>query len=148
MNKLPLHSIIRFLMALVLVAAVVTPADLCAKNNKKKKSKPRSTKGAASELPTVKSISGDIIVIGNKTYQISSSTVITVNGQSTSIGAIKSGMQASVAGSVLTYGATSADTIYKATRISARADNKLDAKRKAFNKKQGNKNNNKNRNRR
>ena len=42
----------------------------------------------------------------------------------------------SVAGGVLRYGKGEADTVYKASRITAKADNKLEEKRREFNRKQ------------
>ena len=147
--------IVRLLGALLLVATLLVPADLQAqnKNNKnKKKVHPLTRKGAASELPTVKSVGGGMITVGGKTYEVSSSARITVNGRSASLSDIKPGMQASVSGGVSKYGKTKSDTIYKATRISARTDNKLEQKRKDWNKKQAekarkiNERNNRNRN--
>lgn len=90
---------------------------------------PLTRKGAASELPTVTKVRGDMVTIGKKTYKVSDSTRITVNGRSAKAGDLSPGMQVSVSGGVLRYGKGKADTIYKATRISAKADNKLEAKR-------------------
>lgn len=147
----------RILLLLLLVATIM-PVELQARNNNnKKKVQPASRKGAAAELPTVKSVRGDMIVVGKKIYKVSPTSQIIVNGIEASVSAIKPGMQAAVSGSVLTYGDSNSDTIYKATRISARSDNKLEAKRKADNKKQAekarkanqrNNKNNKNRNKR
>lgn len=148
------------LAVLVVFVALLAPAELQAqsgnnKNTNKKKVYPLTRKGAAAELPTVKSIGGGMITVGDKIYEVPSSAEITVNGRSAELGDIRPGMQASVSGGVSKYGKTSADTIYKATRISARSDNKLEAKRKEENRKQAERarkinqqRNNKNRNRR
>ncbi len=123
----------------LLVAVVFCPgASFADKKNKKnnKKVVPLTRKGAASELPTIKRINGDKVTIGKKTYQVNDLTKITVNGESAKVGTLSSGMQVSVTGSVLRYGKGKSDTLYKATRISAKADNNLEKKRKEFNKKQ------------
>lgn len=117
------------------LVALVPPAAL-ADNKNQKRYYPLTRKGAASELPTVKKVGADSVTIGKKTYKITSFTKITVNGKSASLGQLKPGMQASVAGGVLRFGKTKADTLYKATRINAKADNKLEEKRKEFNRKQ------------
>ena len=52
------------------------------------------------------------------------------------LGQLKPGMQVSVTGGVLRYGKGEADTVYKASRITAKVDNKLEEKRREFNKKQ------------
>jgi hypothetical protein len=152
-----LSPICRILATFLLVLVALAPAGLQAQNNnrnKKNKVYPLTRKGAASELPTVKSVGGGMITVGDKTYEVPTSARITVNGKPAELGAIKPGMQASVSGGVSKYGKTKSDTIYKATRISARGDNKLEQKRKEYNKKQAerareiNRRNNKNRNRR
>ena len=106
------------------------------KHNQNRKNVPYTRKSAPSELPVVKRVADDRITIGEKEYVVTERTEITVDGEKASLGDIRPGMQASVAGGVLKYGRTKAETTYKATRISARADNKLDEKRKAYNKKQ------------
>lgn len=106
------------------------------KNDKNRKNASYTRKSAPSELPVVKRVADDRITIGEKEYVVTERTEIMVNGEKASLGDIRPGMQASVVGGVLKYGRTKAETTYKATRISARADNKLDEKRKAYNKKQ------------
>lgn len=122
-------------LLLVLVGMLCLPASVLAQNNNRRVV-PLTRKGAASELPTVGRVSGDTVTIGKKTYKVTDFTKITINGKKGSVGDLKSGMQASVTGGVLKYGKGKADTIYKATRIVAKADNKLEEKRKDFNKKQ------------
>lgn len=149
-------TISRALGVLVLLLSLLVPTGLEAQNNKNKRKKvhPLTRKGAASELPTVKSVGGGMITVGGKTYEVPDSARITVNGKTADLGDIKPGMQASVSGGVSKYGKTKSDTIYKATRISARGDNKLEQKRKTHNKKQAekarkiNQRNNRNKNRR
>ena len=118
------------------VTLLIPPAVLAQSHKNKKRYVPLTRKGAASELPTIKKVSGDTVTIGQKTYQITDFTKITVNRKPASVSDLKPGMQASVAGGVLKYGKTKSDTIYKATRIAATADNKLEEKRREFNKKQ------------
>lgn len=105
-------------------------------NSKNNRSAVLTKKGAASELPKVTKVKGEQITVGKKTYQVTSFTRITVNGKKASLSEIEPGMQASVAGGVLRYGRTKGDTLYKATRISAKSENDLEGKRKEFNKKQ------------
>lgn len=107
-----------------------------AQSSKNNRSAILTKKGAASELPKVTKVTGERITIGKKTYQVTSFTRITVNGKKASLSEIEPGMQASVAGGMLRYGRTKADTIYKATRISAKSENNLEGKRKEFNKRQ------------
>jgi hypothetical protein len=143
------RRLITFLFALV----AFFPADASADNKNKKKVVPLTRKGAASELPTVKKVNGDKVTIGQKTYQVNDLTRISVNGEAAKVKDLKPGMQVSVTGGVLRYGKGRGDTLYKATRISAKADNNLEKKRKEFNKKQAerarqlNRNNNRKRNR-
>lgn len=122
--------------SLFAVLAFVPPAGLGQNTDNQRRFVPLTRKGAASELPVVKKVSGETVTIGKKTYQITTFTKITVNGESATAKDLKPGMQASVSGGVLRFGKTRADTLYKATRIAARADNKLEAKRKEFNRKQ------------
>jgi len=152
-----LSQICRIFATVLLVLVVLAPAGVQAQNNnrnKKGKVYPLTRKGAAAELPTVKSVGGGMITVGDKTYEVPTSARIMVNGKPAELSAIKPGMQASVSGGVSKYGKTKSDTIYKATRISARGDNKLEQKRKDYNKKQAerareiNRRNNRNRNRR
>lgn len=131
---LPMRA--RILAGIVLGALALAPAHVGAQNNKNRKKVPLTRKGAASELPTIKRVSGRMITVGEKSYQVSDETEITVNGEAGSLRDLRPGMQVSVTGGVLEYGRTKSDTIYKATRITASRDNKLEAKRKEFNKKQ------------
>jgi len=129
----------RNLGILVLLLAVMVPTNLQAqnRNNQNRNNQgPVSQKGAPSELPTVSRVGAGMITVGKKTYEVPESAIITVNGNEAQLSDIKPGMQASVAGSVSKFGKTKADTLYKATRISVRNDNKLGEKRKAFNSKQ------------
>ncbi len=120
----------------IFVVVGFAPLSVEGDTRKQKRVYPLTRKGAASELPTVKSVSGDKITIGRKTYQVTEFTKVTVNGSSATIKDLKPGMQVLVAGGVLRYGKGKSDTLYKATRINATADNKLEAKRKEFNRKQ------------
>jgi hypothetical protein len=141
------------ILSSLLVAVVFCPGASFADKKNNKKVVPLTRKGAASELSTIKRVNGDKVTIGKKTYQVNDLTKVTVNGESAKVGDLSSGMQVSVTGSVLRYGKGKSDTLYKATRISAKADNNLEKKRKEFNKKQAerarqlNRKNNRNRNR-
>ena len=123
---------------LVLAGATLLPVDLFAQNNSRNNRRvvPPTRKGAASELPTIKKVGVDSVTVGRKTYKITSFTKILVNGKGATLGQLRPGMQVSVAGGVLRYGKGEADTVYKASRITAKADNKLEEKRREFNKKQ------------
>ena len=139
---------------LVLAGAILLPALSLGDNKNNRRIVPPTRKGAASELPTIRKVGGDSVTVGKKTYKITSFTRILVNGRKATLRDLKAGMQASVAGGVLRYGKGEADTVYKASRITAKADNKLEEKRREFNKKQAerarelNRRNNQNRNRR
>ena len=139
---------------LTLAGAVLLPAFSLGDNKNNRRIVPPTRKGAASELPTIRKVGGDSVTVGKKTYKITSFTKILVNGRKATLRDLKAGMQASVAGGVLRYGKGEADTVYKASRITAKADNKLEEKRREFNKKQAerarelNRRNNQNRNRR
>ena len=87
-------------------------------------------------MPTIRKIAGDRVTIGKKTYKVTSFTSILVNGKKAKVADLRPGMQASVTGGVLRYGKGASDTVYKASRIMAKMDNKLEAKRREFNKKQ------------
>ena len=119
--------------ALLFAAVLLVPVEAL---GAQKNSQNRTKKGGAAELPVVKKVGKGMITVGKKRYEVSDTARIMVNGKPAELSDIKPGMQASVAGGVSKYGRTSADTIYKASRISARADNNLEKKRKAFNKKQ------------
>ncbi|MEE2623215.1 MAG: hypothetical protein VCA40_04975 [Roseibacillus sp.] len=139
---------------LILAGAILLPAPSFGDNKNKRRIVPPTRKGAASELPTIRKVGGDSVTVGKKTYKITSFTRILVNGRKATLGDLKAGMQVSVAGGVLRYGKGEADTVYKASRITAKADNKLEEKRREFNKKQAerarelNRRYNQNRNRR
>ena len=144
-----MRSLLRPLTVLVgglVLLPLVAPAQ--GKNQKNRKNAPYTRKSAPSELPVVKRVAGDRITIGEKEYVVTERTEITVDGEKADLADVRPGMQASVSGGVLKYGRTKAETTYKATRISARADNKLDEKRKAHNKKQAERARRNNRNQR
>lgn len=92
-------------------------------------------KGNPSELPVVKSVSKHGIKVAGKYYEVDSSTDITVNGEKGSLSDIKVGMQALVVGRVKDFGTNSDETVYTATRITARIDNELSKKANDYNKK-------------
>lgn len=123
-------------LVLVLVGIALLPLWASADNQKKKRIVPPTRKGAASELPTIRKIAGDRVTIGKKTYKVTSFTSILVNGKKAKVADLRPGMQASVTGGVLRYGKGASETVYKASRIMAKMDNKLEAKRREFNKKQ------------
>ena len=141
-------------VVLALAGAILLPPLSLADNKNNRRIVPPTRKGAASELPTIKKVGGDSVTVGKKTYKITSFTKILVNGRKATLRDLKAGMQASVAGGVLRYGKGESDTVYKASRITAKADNKLEEKRREFNKKQAerarelNRRYNQNRNRR
>ena len=152
MSRMP-SSIGRILGCSLFVGVIIVPTGLEA-NNRRNRAQP-ALKGAASELPTVKRVGNGMITVGEKTYEVPDSARITVDGEEADLSDIEPGMQAKVTGGVAKFGKNKADTIYKATRISAREDNKLEAKRKEWNKKQrerarrmNQQRNNRNRNRR
>ena len=122
---------------LVLTVTLAFPVESFAQSNKNnRRAVPPTRKGAASELPTIRKVGGDSVTIGRKTYKVTSFTRILVNGKRGPLGQLKPGMQVSVTGGVLRYGKGEADTVYKASRITAKVDNKLEEKRREFNKKQ------------
>ena len=126
------------LRAALFVMAGITLLPLPSNGDTKNKKRivPPTRKGAASELPTIRKVGGDTVTVGKKTYKVTSFTRILVNGKKAKVTDLKAGMQASVTGGVLRYGKGASDTIYKASRIIAKTDNKLEDKRRAFNKKQ------------
>ena len=121
---------------MILAGAILFPVTAHGDNKNNRRVVPPTRKGAASELPTIRKVGGDSVTVGKKTYKITSFTKIVVNGKKATLGDLRAGMQASVVGGVLRYGKGAADTVYKASRITAKADNKLEAKRREFNKKQ------------
>lgn len=124
---------------LVLVGSLLAGADAMGDQKNKGKVVPFSKKGAAAELPTVKKVGDGMITVGDKRYKVSDLAEITVNGRPGKLGDIKPGMQAAVSGGVEDYGETEADTLYRATRITANTDNKLEQKRNEHNRKQAEK---------
>lgn len=96
---------------------------------------PFTKKGKAAELPVVTNVTASSVTVDGRTYEVSESTVVIVNGEKATLGDLKAGMQVSVAGSPKKFGKTRNDTIFKATRIIARTDNQLAAKAAEFNKK-------------
>ncbi len=67
------------------------------------------------------SISDGEIVIGKKTYIVADNARITVNGKKASVSAIQTGMRALVTGKVISRGKTTAESLYEASRITARS---------------------------
>ena len=128
MNKL---RVALFVMAGITLLPLPSNGD----TKNKKRIVPPTRKGAASELPTIRKVGGDTVTVGKKTYKVTSFTRILVNGKKAKVADLKAGMQASVTGGVLRYGKGASDTIYKASRIMAKTDNKLEDKRRACNKK-------------
>jgi len=103
-------------------------------DRKNRNRRPATRKGRASELPTVKKLGADFVVVGDKHYEVNEWTEIIVNGEEATLADLAVGMQAMVTGGVRRYGDTRADTIYKASRIVARADNQLAKKAAEANK--------------
>lgn len=124
---------------LVLAVSLLGAASAPAGNNNKRKVVPLTKKGAAAELPTVRKVADGILTVGDKRYKVADTAEITVNGKPAELKDIKPGMQAAVTGGVEDYGETKADTLYKATKIVANTDNKLEQKRKEDNRKQAQK---------
>ncbi len=126
----------QFLGFLAMAFAIsVAPALAAPRGKKRNKKKPLTKKGHASELPTVKWVRGQRFMVGDKTYELSEFGEVIVDGEEASISDLKPGMQAMVAGSLKEAGETSADSLYKATRVVARRDNDLEAKAKEANRK-------------
>ena len=127
----------KFRVTLLLMAGITLfPLPSTGDNKNKKRIVPPTRKGAASELPTIRKVGEDMVTVGKKTYKVTSFTSILVNGKKAKVTDLKAGMQVSVTGGVLRYGKGASDTIYKASRIMAKTDNELEAKRREFNKKQ------------
>jgi hypothetical protein len=124
---------------LVVGLSLLAGADVHAATKNKGKVVPLTKKGAAAELPTVKKVGDGMITVGDKRYKVADLAEITVNGKPAQLEDIKPGMQAAVTGGVEDYGQTKSDTLYKATKISACTDNKLEQKRKEDNRKQAEK---------
>ena len=72
-------------------------------------------------MPSISKVNDAQIVIGKKTYVVADNAKITLNGKKASVSSIQVGMRALVSGSVIVRGKTTADSIYKATRITARS---------------------------
>lgn len=129
----------RLRQALGLTAAALTawsliaPLEAAPKDNKNN-NRIIIKKGNPSELPVVKSVSSKGITVGDKYYEVDASTDITVNGEKASLSDIKTGMQAWVVGGVREFGTNRDETIYTATRITARTDNQLAKKADEYNK--------------
>lgn len=138
----------RLLPALLLLA-VALPGPLEAKSKKNNRNnQPLTKKGAPAELPVVQKVTEDSLTVGGKLYMVSGATRITVDGEDAPLSSVKQGMQIQIAGGVLTYGKTSQDTTYRATRIAATQNDNLKKKAAEANKKareQARKNNNRNR---
>ena len=71
-------------------------------------------------MPTVSSVDDTEIVIGKKTYIVADDAKITVDGKKASVSSIQAGMRALVTGKVISRGKTTADSLFEATRITAR----------------------------
>jgi hypothetical protein len=69
----------------------------------------------------VSSVDGSEIVVGKKTYIVDENAKITVNGKKASVSAIQAGMRALITGKVISRGKTTAESLYEATRITARS---------------------------
>ena len=96
--------------------------------------RPLTKKGKAAELPVVTQVTESSVVVDGRTYEVSEFTSVIVNGKKASLGEVQVGMQVSISGSPKKYGKTRDDTVFKATRIVARSDNKLAAKAAEYNK--------------
>ena len=66
-------------------------------------------------------VSDGEIVIGKKTYLVDDNARITVNGKKAPVSAIQVGMRALVTGKVIARGKTTAESLYEASRITARS---------------------------
>lgn len=136
-------------LVLSLLLAVALPGPLEAKGKKNNRNnQPLTKKGSPAELPVVQKVTEDSLTVGGKLYKVSQATRITVNGEKAPLSSVEQGMQVQIAGGVLTYGKTSQDTIYRATRIAATQNDNLKKKAAEANKKaqeQARKNNNRTR---
>lgn len=123
-------------LALVLATFVMSALPGNAQNpvNRNTQPLPFTKKGKAAELPVITSVTASSVTVDGRTYEVSESTSVTVNGKKATLVDLKAGMQVSVAGSPKTFGKTRNDTVFKATRIIARTDNQLAAKAEEFNK--------------
>jgi hypothetical protein len=77
-------------------------------------------KGKASRLPRVTSVSADGFSTDGKTFLVDEFAKITVDGAPGELRGIRVGMRVLVSSRILAKGATKADTIYRATRVTAR----------------------------
>ncbi|WP_338684296.1 hypothetical protein [Haloferula helveola] len=119
----------QFLVLLGAAACLTaTTAHAAPKKKKKNQKKPLTKPGHAAELPTVQWVRGNRFKVGKKTYVLSDFADVIVNGEEAKISDLKPGMQAMVTGSLKEAGDTSADSLYKATRVVARRDNNLEKK--------------------
>lgn len=105
--------------------ALVLPAGAA---NRKKRKVPLTKPGHASELPTVAWVKGNRFKVGRKTYLLSETTEVVVNGKEAGPEALKPGMQVMVSSSLGKRGDRVEDSEYKATRVVARHDNELEKK--------------------
>jgi len=115
-------------IALIPAVFVMSALPGVAATNNNKVYRPFAKKGKAAELPVIKKVTASSITVGDRIYKVSESTVIIVNGEKASLNKLKVGMQVAISGSPKEFGKTTDDTVFKATRIVARADNKLAAK--------------------
>ena len=125
-------------IAMILAAFVVSALPALAATNNNTNNKvyhPLTKKGKAAELPVIKKVTSSGIVVDGRTYEVNELTEITLDGEKASLKQLKAGMQVSVSGSPKEFGKTRDDTVFKATRIIARPDNKLAAKAAEANKK-------------
>lgn len=82
-------------------------------------------KGKPSELPVVTSVDEFSITVGEKNFMLSNFVKVVVNGERASIEDVKPGMQVMVTGKRVVAGKTQAESIYQASRIVARDNNKI-----------------------
>ena len=77
-------------------------------------------KGKAARLPVVTKVGDGEFTVGKKTYVIEEGAVITVDGKKADASAIRVGMRCLVNGKVIARGKTTAESLYGASRITAR----------------------------
>lgn len=124
------------LFAAAAVVCILTRPQAKGDNRRRRnRVQPLSKKGNAAELPVVRAVGANSITVGKKRYVLSEFADIIVNGEKATLKDVKVGMQVMVTGGVKERGDTQAETTYKATRIVARSDNKLQQKAKEANRK-------------
>lgn len=115
-------------LATATVALVASAGAAPRRNKKRNQKRPLTKRGHAAELPTVDWVRGKSFKVGRKTYILSTFGKVIINGEEGALSDLRPGMQAMVTSSLLETGETTADSIYKATRVVARQDNKLEKK--------------------